>query len=98
MARKRRKNILKRAEKLFHLPAGSICRPLRLECTANRRAVVEGCVRILEYDENRILLETAEGNLGFEGIGLRVNRMAGDCALVSGHIAAVLFEETAVCG
>lgn len=98
MARKRRRNILKQAEGFFHLPEGSICRPLRLECTANRRAVVEGCTRILEYDENRILLETADGTLGFEGTELRVNRMAGGCALVSGKFSAVQFGEGAVCG
>ncbi len=97
MARKRKRGVLKRAEQFFRQTA-TVIRPLRLECTANRRAVVEGCMRILEYDENRIVLQTAEGTLGFEGERLRISRMADDCALISGSFSAVLFEEGTVCG
>lgn len=75
----------------------SVFRPLRMEYTP-RQAVVEGCVRILCYDQNRIVLQTTAGTLGFEGDGLRICRMAGGAALVRGHIATVHVGEDTVCG
>ncbi len=75
----------------------SVLRPLRMEYTT-RQAVIEGCVRILCYEQNRIVLQTTAGTLGFEGDALRICRMAGGAALVRGHIATVHIEEDTVCG
>ncbi len=71
--------------------------PSRLEYAA-RQAVVEGCVRVLCYHQNRIVLQTTAGTFGFEGDGLRICRMANGVALVRGHIATMHVEEDAVCG
>lgn len=94
MAKKRR-SVWKRAQR-FLQQAETTFASLRIECTV-AEAVVEGCVRVLEYDENRILLQTVEGTLGFEGERLRLCRMAGGAALVRGRFSAVRFEEAATC-
>ncbi len=87
--RKRNTALRKRVE--------TVLRPLRVEYTV-RQAVVEGCVRILCYDQNRIVLQTTAGTLGFEGDTLRICRMAGGAACICGQIATVHFEEDMVCG
>ena len=71
--------------------------PSRLEY-ATKQAVIEGCVRIKHYEQNRIVLQTTAGTLGFEGDGLRICRMADGIALVRGHIVTIHIEEDAVCG
>lgn len=93
---KKRKGTFKRVEQLLRQPQ-TVLLPLRIECTKTR-AVIEGCIRILSYDENRILLQTADGAIGFEGECLRISRMAGGAALVCGKFSAVRFEEDTVCG
>ena len=70
--------------------------PSRLEYTA-RQAVVEGCMRIICYEQNRIILQTTAGTLGFEGDVLRICRMANGVALVRGHIATIHIGEDAIC-
>lgn len=87
--RKRKAALRKRVETVLH--------PLRLEYTP-RQAVVEGCVRVLCYDQNRIVLQTTAGTLGFEGDALRICRIAGGAAYVCGQIATVHFGEDTVCG
>ncbi len=93
MARKRRKiPLTKRLETALELPDGTLCHSLRVEMSGNRRAAVEGCRRILQYDENCIRLDTVEGALRFEGDALRVNCLSGGNAVVTGQIATVGFE------
>ena len=71
--------------------------PMRLEYAAGR-VVIEGCKRVLVYDQNRIVLQTADGRLGFEGDRLRICRLSGDTALLCGHIATIHLEGDTVCG
>lgn len=85
------KKLLKRVEHSLHMPQGTLCAALRMEFTANRKVIVEGYRRILQYDEQRILLDTAEGEVAFEGDALCVNCLSGSVASVSGHIATVSF-------
>lgn len=93
MARKRRKiPLTKRLETALELPDGTLCRSFRIELSGNRRAVIEGCRRILQYDQNCIRLDTVEGALCFEGDCLRVNCLSGGSAVVTGQIATVGFE------
>ncbi len=73
------------------MPEGTLCRALRMEFTGNRRIVVEGCLRILQYDEDRIRLHTVEGDVTFDGETLSVNCLMNGSAVVSGHIVTVSF-------
>lgn len=87
----KRKRLLKRMEHTLRMPEGALCRILRMEFTGNRQVIVEGYRRILQYDEDRIRLDTAEGEVTFEGDALCVNCLAGGKAMVSGHIVNVAF-------
>lgn len=87
--RKRKAVLRKQVQTILH--------PLRLEYAA-RQAIVEGCVRILCYEQNRIVLQTTAGTLGFEGDALQIRRMADGVALVCGQIATLHIEEDTVCG
>ncbi len=92
MARKRRTaKLAKRLETALELPDGTLHRSLRMELSGNRRVVVEGCRRILQYDEDRIRLDTVEGAVCFEGEALRVNCLSGGSAVVTGCIVTVGF-------
>lgn len=84
---------MRRMERTLRMPEGTLTRTLRMEFAGNRRVVVEGCRRILQYDEDRITLDTVEGAVAFEGELLCVNCLAGDSAVVSGGILTVSFKE-----
>ncbi len=92
MARKRRKSgLAQRLETALELPDGTLHRALRAELSGNRRAVVEGCRRILQYDEDCIRLDTVEGVLCFEGETLRVNCLSAGGAVVTGRFVTIHF-------
>ena len=80
-----------RVEQALELPAGTLTGGGRLELTGNRRAVVEGCRRVLEYEEDRIRLQTEDGVVRFMGRDLCVNCLTDGCALVTGILLSVEF-------
>lgn len=90
-AKHRRKRLARHLEAAFELPDGTLCRTLRMELTANREAIVEGCQRVLQYEEDRISLDTVDGEVRFEGENLCVNCLVGGNAVVSGHILTIGF-------
>lgn len=87
----RRRHLARRLETVFELPDGTLSQTLRMEMTANREAIVEGCRRVLQYDEDRISLDTVNGEVCFEGENLCVNCLVGGNAVVSGHILTIGF-------
>jgi sporulation protein YqfC len=80
-------------ERTLCIPEGTLYAALRMEFTANRRVVVEGYRRILQYEEHRIVLDTVEGQVAFEGDALCVNCLEDHRAAVGGHILTVSFAE-----
>lgn len=80
-----------RLERALELPAGTLTGGGRMELTGNRRAVVEGCRRVLEYEEDCIRLETEDGVVRFRGRDLCVNCLTDRCAVVSGTVLSVEF-------
>ncbi len=88
---------MKKSRYVLQKRVNSFLCPFRLEYSA-RQAVAEGCVRVLCYDQNRIVLQTQAGTVGFEGDALRICRMADGAAVIRGHIATVHIGEDTVCG
>lgn len=80
-----------RVERALELPVGAITGAARIEVSDNKRAVVEGCKGILEYDENVIRLNTGGGFVRFTGSNLCVSCLTENSAVVTGIIAAVEF-------
>lgn len=91
--RRRKTPLGKRLERALELPTGTLCASLRIEFSANRRAVIEGCRRVLRYDEDCIRLETVEGEISFEGERLCVNCLSGGSAVVTGRFVTVGFHD-----
>ena len=97
MAKKVRKNpkwgggspVTQRVEQVLELPSGSLCGAARIELSGNRRAVIEGCRGILEYEEGIIRLNTTSGVIRFIGRDLSMSCLNEDSAVVSGYILSL---------
>ena len=92
MARRKRRaasKIAKQVENWLEMPLGSVASTARVELSDNRRAVVEGCQGILEYDDTVIRLATGSGVIRFEGGDLGVSCMDNNAAVVVGLIARI---------
>lgn len=95
MRGKRRKRkeapLARRVEQVLDLPGGALSSAARIELSGNRRAVVEGCRGILEYEEGVIRLNTGSGILRFIGRELGLSCMTEESAVVTGVILSVEF-------
>ncbi len=92
MARRKHKpasKLAKQMEDWLEMPLGSVASTARIELSDNRRAVIEGCQGILEYDDTVIRLVTGSGVVRFEGGDLGVSCMNDTSAVVVGLIARI---------
>lgn len=80
-----------RLEHVLDLPVGVLTDAPRMELAGNRRAVVEGCERILECEEDHITLRTTAGTVRFNGRELCLNCRTADSTLVTGRLVSVEF-------
>lgn len=80
-----------RMEETLGLPAGTLAGGGRMELCGNRRVLVEGCRRVLEYEEDRIRLQTRDGVVRLLGRDLCVSRLSEGCALICGTVLSVEF-------
>lgn len=83
--------LTERVENALELPTGSLSNIARIELTGNRRAVVEGCRGILEYDDGIIRLNTCSGVVRFVGRDLSMSCLTEDNAVVTGTLLSVEF-------
>lgn len=88
----KRRGLSEKTERLLELPTGSLTNGVRLEITDDRRAVIEGCKRILEYEEDSIRIATCKGAVRFRGRGLCMTAMSSDCAVITGRLLSVEYE------
>ncbi len=87
----KQKQLLRHTERRLGMTEGMLCPVLCMEFTANRQVIAEGCRRVSEYDQNRIVLDTVEGAVAFEGDALCINALGGGKAQISGRILTVSF-------
>lgn len=83
--------VARRVEQVLELPGGTLSGAARMELSGNRRAVVEGCRGILEYEEGVIRLNTDGGIIRFMGRELGLSCMTEDCAVVNGFLLSIEF-------
>lgn len=62
---------------------------LRTELFGNRRAVVEGCAGILEYESEIVRVRAGKMILCFKGRGLSIKCMDRDSLVVEGFILSL---------
>lgn len=87
-----RREVCERTEHALGLPMGTLTSGVRLEITDNRRAVIEGCKRIVTYEEDEICVATAAGCVRFRGRELCMTARAGEQAVVTGRLTCVEYE------
>ena len=75
-----------RVEQALDLPTGVLTVAPRIELSGNRRALVENCERILEYDEDHICLCTAAGTVRFTGRELRLPCRTAEGMVITGRL------------
>ena len=80
-----------RVEESLGLPSGVISGGTRMELCGNRRVTVEGCRRIVEYESDRICLQTTDQTIRFLGADLCVQRLSSGYAVLDGTLTAVEF-------
>lgn len=64
---------------------------IRLE--GNRRAVIEGCGGVVDYDEERVLVRMGRRIVTVTGKRLKLLRLTEDAAVVEGLLEKVEFGE-----
>jgi sporulation protein YqfC len=60
--------------------------------TGNRRAVVDGCDGIVDYDEEKVIVRTGRLTVRFEGRSLRLKRLTENSAVIEGFIIRVEYQ------
>ncbi len=88
----KKREVCERAERTLGLPTGVLTSGVRLEITDNRRAVIEGCKRIVRYEEDEICVATATGCVRFRGRGLCMAARTGEQAVVTGKLLSIEYE------
>ena len=74
---------------MLQSPQGLFSNPLQIGIEGNREAVVDGCKGVLEYNENRIRLQTGKMIVQFSGHDLQIRSMTDKQAVVQGYITAL---------
>ncbi len=92
-ASKQREALSRHLERSLHLPDGLLSTAPRMELSGNRRVLIEGCLGIETYDEDRICLRTTVGTVRFLGRELCMHRLDPACAVIAGRLLAVEFLE-----
>lgn len=89
--RPRRSPVSRRVESLLELPDGVLGHSTRIELTDDRRALLDGCCDILEYEDDRVRIAVAGGAVQFLGQGLRLNCLTAESILITGRLLSVEF-------
>lgn len=75
----------------LEMPALTVGNCARIELSANTCASIEGCKGIVEYGEDKIVLNLGSVSAAFCGSGLEICSFDGENALVSGMFSSIEF-------
>ncbi len=88
---KQKEAVTRHLERSLQLPDGALSALPRMELAGNRRLLIEGCIGIDEYDEDRICLRTTNGVIRLIGQELCMHRLHPTCAVVTGRLLSIEF-------
>jgi|GEM_PF-2222063 sporulation protein YqfC len=80
---------LRKSGNFFDQPEWNV--PMHIELYGNRKAVVEGCCGVLEYDDDVIRIRTRAQPVRFTGHGLAIRCLTVDALVVEGYITCIDF-------
>ncbi len=75
----------------LELPAATLKSCPRIELSSNRMAVVEGCMGIIEYSDEKIALSLGTSCLKINGSSLEIITFDCETVTISGNFTALLF-------
>lgn len=78
--------------KALDVPAEIFLNTSRIEIIGNKEAIIEGCKKVLEYDENLIKITAKKMNIIFMGTELNLKRLNSEEIEVFGNIQSISFE------
>jgi len=64
----------------------------QIELISNREAAVEGCLGVLEYNENEIALNLGDVTVTFSGSNLKMKCMTSTATVIEGNISSLQFK------
>jgi sporulation protein YqfC len=76
---------------LFDIPRAALSGVMQIELSDNTEALVDGCLGVLEYDENYIRLAGKKMSVCFAGRGLQIKILTHDSAVIAGFITKIEF-------
>lgn len=62
-----------------------------IQLTDNNEMILDGCRRVIRYDENEICLELPTTGIEVVGIGLKMNNFSVGGVIIEGEIHSVTF-------
>ncbi|HIS69449.1 MAG TPA: YabP/YqfC family sporulation protein [Candidatus Gallacutalibacter stercoravium] len=80
-----------RLAQALQLPASALSGAAHFELCGNREVIVDGCRGVLEYDENRIRINTGKMVTCFCGRGLTIKCLTPESLIVIGFITSIEF-------
>ncbi len=96
--RNRKSNIRNRENAFFDtisksldIPVDAVAGFAHIEMSGNREISVDGCLGVLEYGENRIVLNTGRLTVKICGCDLTVTSMQNGQAIIKGTLTCVEF-------
>ena len=75
----------------LELPENAIAKMGKTELIGNREATVDGCRCVVDYSNEKIVLNIGSGNIKFCGSDLIITTLSGNIAVIKGLIASIEF-------
>lgn len=75
----------------LELPQIAVGNCASIELSGNTGAVIEGCRGVIEYSEEKIVLNTGNTATAFVGIGLEIYSFDGENILLGGTFSSIEF-------
>ena len=87
-------NIKSKAKQLLDFsgsPIASALGSVHFEMNSNREIIIEGCRRILQYDENIVKISVKKMSVAFFGRNLSIKCMDADSLVITGFVTSIEF-------
>lgn len=92
--KKKKDELVSRFAEEMQLPLSALTDTFRIELRGAGEMTVEGCMGIIEYDENSVSLNLGKNAVNVSGTYLEINAFSEQQAVITGNIASISFSVT----
>ncbi len=89
--RKRKEAMATKIAEELQVPRNAICNTFSIEFRGQNSVSVEGCLGVLEYDENTLTLNLGNNTVRFTGHNLEISNFFEQQALLTGTVIFMEF-------